>query len=190
MCSARRWGTSRKFYERSWVAHDLTKSVDNQNCHQNGPEQATAFKFGPDAAAKITKTALKCLFEDELSTLPDTQPRLVGFPTVVQGGILVFSSKLLASKSTRVVACFVFLAVSFSATIPLQAQTPHAAAWGKLSPATPFPTRTAFASAYDPVSKKIVIFGGTDEVDQFSDTWTFDGSTWTQVDTSVSPGPR
>ena len=102
----------------------------------------------------------------------------------------MFSSKLLASKSTRVVACFVFLAVSFSATIPLQAQTPHAAAWGKLSPATPFPTRTAFASAYDPVSKKIVIFGGTDEVDQFSDTWTFDGSTWTQVDTSVSPGPR
>ena len=56
--------------------------------------------------------------------------------------------------------------------------------WTELHPTNAFPARTAFASAYDPVSKKIVVFGGTDLTTQFNDTWTFDGTTWTQVQTA------
>ena len=62
--------------------------------------------------------------------------------------------------------------------------------WTQLNPANAFPARTAFASAYDPVSKKIVVFGGEDDSGQLSETWTFDGATWTQIETSVAPPAR
>ena len=62
--------------------------------------------------------------------------------------------------------------------------------WTKLTPANGLPARTFFATAYDRVSRKVVVFGGSDASGQLDETWTFDGATWTQVQTSVSPGPR
>jgi len=62
--------------------------------------------------------------------------------------------------------------------------------WTKLNPANGLPARAGFASAYDPVSKKIVVFGGHNDVQQFNDTWTFDGKTWTQVSTTIAPSAR
>ena len=56
--------------------------------------------------------------------------------------------------------------------------------WKRLHTATSFTARAGFASAYDPVSKKIVLFGGLDSTGQLGDTWTFDGTTWKQVATS------
>jgi N-acetylneuraminic acid mutarotase len=64
-------------------------------------------------------------------------------------------------------------------------------AWEQLTPATNLPGRAFFASAFDPVSDKIVVFGGTDASgQQLDETWTYDGNTWTQVATNGSPGPR
>jgi hypothetical protein len=44
--------------------------------------------------------------------------------------------------------------------------------------------------AYDPVSKKTVLFGGFDGSHYLSETWTFDGSTWTRQKTSIAPSGR
>src|SRR4029077_12299668 len=62
--------------------------------------------------------------------------------------------------------------------------------WKRLHTATSFTARAGFASAYDPVSKKIVLFGGLDSTGQLSDTWTFDGTTWEQVATGGGPSNR
>jgi hypothetical protein len=43
--------------------------------------------------------------------------------------------------------------------------------------------------AYDPVSKKVVLFGGYNGI-YLNDTWTFDGTTWAHVTTSVAPPVR
>src|SRR5580692_11221211 len=67
---------------------------------------------------------------------------------------------------------------------------PVALGWTKLKPATTFTGRAGFATAYDPVSKKVVLFGGVNGTGELSDTWTFDGTTWEQVQTSGGPGPR
>jgi hypothetical protein len=43
--------------------------------------------------------------------------------------------------------------------------------------------------AYDPVSKKVVLFGGYAGT-YLNDTWTFDGTTWTQVQALTAPPVR
>jgi hypothetical protein len=43
--------------------------------------------------------------------------------------------------------------------------------------------------AYDPVSRKTVLFGGFGQ-NYLNDTWTFDGTTWTRVPTKVAPSRR
>ena len=52
------------------------------------------------------------------------------------------------------------------------------------------PPRANSQLAYDPINKKIVLFGG-DQFDQvISDTWTFDGKQWEQKKPSSVPAPR
>jgi hypothetical protein len=62
--------------------------------------------------------------------------------------------------------------------------------WTKLKPAKGLPARADFASAYDPISKKIVVFGGTNGQNYLGDTYTFDGTTWSKVETKVAPQAR
>ena len=62
--------------------------------------------------------------------------------------------------------------------------------WVQLSPATSPPARSYLAMAYDPVSGKIVMFGGFDGNAYLNDTWTFDGVTWTQVTANTPPPAR
>jgi hypothetical protein len=50
--------------------------------------------------------------------------------------------------------------------------------------------RAACAMAYDPVSQKIVMFGGYGPLNYFGDTWTFDGTDWTKQTTPIAPSPR
>jgi hypothetical protein len=83
------------------------------------------------------------------------------------------------------------LALTFAAMLPVLSHAADAgsANWTKLSPATS-PSARAFATmAYDPVSKKIVLFGGFAH-SYLNDTWTFDGTTWTQQQTLVAPPAR
>ena len=54
------------------------------------------------------------------------------------------------------------------------------------------PARYSATVAYDNVRKKIILFGGTDGVTYFDDTWEYDGttSTWIQITTSNKPAGR
>ena len=76
----------------------------------------------------------------------------------------------------------VFLMLGFTANA-------GAASWVRLSPPTSPPGRFFPMMAYDPVSQKIVLFGGED-TGYFGDTWTFDGTTWTQLHPALSPSAR
>ena len=66
--------------------------------------------------------------------------------------------------------------------------------WSQQSPATSPSARWDSAMAYDAALGKVVLFGGFDEVNgNFqleSDTWAWDGTTWTQIQTPVSPAAR
>jgi hypothetical protein len=66
----------------------------------------------------------------------------------------------------------------------------HASNWKKLSTATTPPARSYCAMAYDPVSKKVVLFGGMGKTGNLNDTWAFDGTNWTQLRTAVAPKVR
>jgi hypothetical protein len=62
--------------------------------------------------------------------------------------------------------------------------------WTQLSPATSPPARSYLAMTYDPVSGKIIMFGGFDGRRYLNDTWAFDGTTWTHLHTRGLPLPR
>ncbi|MBK7642045.1 MAG: hypothetical protein IPJ19_03185 [Planctomycetes bacterium] len=62
--------------------------------------------------------------------------------------------------------------------------------WLPKSPAQSPSPRAAMASAYDPSSAKLVIFGGYDAGAYLQETWTYDGLTWTQEQPSLSPTAR
>jgi|HubBroStandDraft_6_1064221.scaffolds.fasta_scaffold00095_6 hypothetical protein len=66
----------------------------------------------------------------------------------------------------------------------------HPLSWAKLNPPISPSARENFAMAYDPISKKTILFGGANETKLLGDTWTFDGQSWTQVQTLVAPSPR
>ena len=92
------------------------------------------------------------------------------------------------SAILRTVVFSVLFALACS-VVSLAAE-PSATTWRKLHPATTFSARAGFASAYDPVSKKTVLFGGFDAAGELGDTWTFDGTNWEQVATTMAPSAR
>ena len=88
-------------------------------------------------------------------------------------------------RATALSALFVLVTTMLSF-----AADPSALTWKKLKPTAGLPPRAAFASAYDPISKKVVVFGGNDNQSNLNDTYTFDGKTWTKVETNVAPPAR
>lgn len=55
----------------------------------------------------------------------------------------------------------------------------------------PTPAISAGAAiAYDPAIKKVVLFGGTSNGQDVSDTWTWDGTAWTELSPATSPPAR
>jgi hypothetical protein len=62
--------------------------------------------------------------------------------------------------------------------------------WTQLSPATSPSAREGPAMTYDPVSGKVLLFGGFGKSGYLNDTWTFDGTDWNQVTTTVAPPTR
>jgi cysteine-rich repeat protein len=65
-------------------------------------------------------------------------------------------------------------------------------AWLQAKPQTSPPARTGAAAAYDPVRKRFVVFGGYGTATQtpFSDTWEWDGLSWTQLNPVKIPPAR
>ena len=90
------------------------------------------------------------------------------------------------SRSLPAIICC--CAIAFGADASMSA--PDTATWVQLSPGSSPPARSYLAMAYDPVSGKIIMFGGFDGVGYLNDTWTFDGVTWTQVATNTPPPAR
>jgi Galactose oxidase, central domain len=86
--------------------------------------------------------------------------------------------------------CLVRLAASVSTAVALllPAATAQSSTWTAL-PAG-FPPRSTMASAWDPVSNSLVIFGGYDDSNYKNETWLFDGSTWSMANTPVAPPAR
>jgi hypothetical protein len=64
------------------------------------------------------------------------------------------------------------------------------AGWIQLSPTNPPPARSYLAMTYDPVSGKVITFGGFDGTGYLNDTWSFDGRSWTQTATESAPPAR
>jgi hypothetical protein len=95
---------------------------------------------------------------------------MVGKYRLLRGGLVILTMLILIS------------AAASAADVPT-------VNWTKLSPATSPSARAYPAMAYDPVSKKVVLFGGYSGV-YLNDTWTFDGATWTKVNTPTAPPVR
>lgn len=93
---------------------------------------------------------------------------------------------------SRTVAIKNLLVTMMALLAILAAQPPllHASTWELLSPTTSPSARFYPAMAYDPVSKKVVLFGGGGNNANLNDTWVFDGTNWTEVTTSVAPPVR
>lgn len=69
-------------------------------------------------------------------------------------------------------------------------QPAMAANWKLLSPPNSPSGRSLCAMVYDPVSKKVILFGGRGTNGNLNDTWAFDGTTWTKINTGSAPSPR
>lgn len=66
-------------------------------------------------------------------------------------------------------------------------------AWTQLSPATSPPGLSDAASAYDPATGQLILFGGlggTNSTTGLGTTWDWNGTSWTQLSPATSPSPR
>src|SRR5947209_9769531 len=65
--------------------------------------------------------------------------------------------------------------------------------WNRLQPPQSPPARTSGSLVYNPQSKTLILFGGdthTAPNGLLNDTWSFDGTTWTQLQPQHQPPPR
>jgi hypothetical protein len=62
--------------------------------------------------------------------------------------------------------------------------------WIELSPSNSPSARSYLAMTYDPISGKIIAFGGFGSTGYLNDTWSFDGTNWTQIATQSAPPAR
>lgn len=92
--------------------------------------------------------------------------------------------------AATVLSICLFTLLPLAASSPALAKGPSSAVWKKLATATSPPARGAHAMAYDPVSGKVVVFGGFGPFRYLADTWTFDGTTWTKENPPASPSAR
>jgi hypothetical protein len=70
-------------------------------------------------------------------------------------------------------------------------ELPNGLTWAQLSPPSNVPAARSYpAMTYDPVSRKIILFGGSTASGYLNDTWTFDGAAWTKMIPAVSPPAR
>jgi hypothetical protein len=71
----------------------------------------------------------------------------------------------------------------------------NGASWTEQHPPLSPPARFGAAMAYDATRKVVVLFGGMGDLSSFQigalgDTWTWNGTTWTEQHPMVSPSPR
>src|SRR5690606_36041338 len=52
------------------------------------------------------------------------------------------------------------------------------------------PARKGHSLTYDPTSRRVILFDGSDNLGPLGDTWAFDGAVWTPLQPATSPPPR
>jgi uncharacterized protein (TIGR03437 family) len=62
--------------------------------------------------------------------------------------------------------------------------------WTQQSPQTSPTARYRHAMAYDSAHGQVVLFGGTDVINVFGDTWVWDGANWTEEPSPAGPPAR
>ena len=62
--------------------------------------------------------------------------------------------------------------------------------WSARDPVVAPSARTSASMSYDVARARMVLFGGTDGVTKFGDTWEWDGTTWFPKSPASSPSPR
>src|SRR5580704_15073243 len=96
----------------------------------------------------------------------------------------------MSNRSRILAAVFASLVVMAMIAVPPCAIAAPTVSWTQLSPATSPSARAYPSMAYDPVSKKIILFGGFSAKGYLNDTWSFDGTNWTHLSTSSAPPVR
>lgn len=96
----------------------------------------------------------------------------------------------MSNRSRILAAVFALVFVIAIIAVPPCATAAPNVSWTQLTPATSPAARAYPSMAYDPVSKKIILFGGFSAKGYLNDTWTFDGTTWTKLTTSSAPPVR
>jgi hypothetical protein len=91
------------------------------------------------------------------------------------------------AQASRIIICFC-IAIAFA--VRAAAGQFGSLDWIQLSPSDSPPARSYLAMTYDPISGKIIAFGGFDGTGYLNDTWAFDGTNWTQIATQSSPPAR
>jgi hypothetical protein len=63
--------------------------------------------------------------------------------------------------------------------------------WTRQKPVTLPPARSGESMGFDPVSRRVLLFGGRrDDTGVLGDTWLWDGSNWTEQHPAEAPSPR
>jgi hypothetical protein len=63
--------------------------------------------------------------------------------------------------------------------------------WTQQTPATSAPARSDGSMGYDPVSRRVLLFGGfRNDTGVLGDTWLWDGSNWIEQHPTLAPSPR
>jgi hypothetical protein len=121
-----------------------------------------------------------------------TDPAPKSDPQTELGGILLWSSMCYDRHNKRFVLFGGGNVQSPRGDPGTWTYSPSDNVWTRLNPDRQPPPRANSRLVYDPVAKKVVLFGG-DQLDQLlADTWTFDVVTgqWQQRQPSRSPAPR
>lgn len=74
--------------------------------------------------------------------------------------------------------------------LPVSTWVWDGSSWTKLNPLNSPSPRSGGALAFDPVSQKIILFGGSVSGLLLNDTWAWDGNTWTLLNPTNSPAGR
>ena len=92
------------------------------------------------------------------------------------------------SAAVLIVVCLATISVAELPTPEARAATPTTT-WTQQSPAHSPPGRDVASMAYDPGTGQLVLFGGvnTSSSGFLNDTWTWNGTTWTQQSPTTSP---
>lgn len=91
-------------------------------------------------------------------------------------------------SSPRVLRCLCAALLIFVAIASTFAQP--TATWMQLTTKNSPSPRLAPAMAYDPISKRIVLFGGYVGFGYSNETWLFNGTNWRRIKTPVAPAGR